>query len=72
MALELVMNLEECFGIDIPLAGSSGGMTIADIADEIIAHVELDRDRDDGVIATLAEQHHGERRASAAAGRVKS
>lgn len=60
MALELVMNLEECFGIHIPLSGSSGGMTIADIADEIIGHVGLGRDRDDAVVATLAEQHHGE------------
>jgi phthiocerol/phenolphthiocerol synthesis type-I polyketide synthase C len=60
MALELVMNLEKCFGIHIPLSGSSGGMTIADIADEIIAHVGLGRDREDAVVATLAEQHHGE------------
>lgn len=60
MALELVMNLEECFGIHIPLSGSSGGMTIADIADEITAHVGLGRDRDDAVVATLAEQHHGD------------
>lgn len=59
MALELVMNLEECFGIHIPLSGSSGGMTISDIADEIIAHVGLGRDREDAVVAKLAEQHHG-------------
>jgi acyl carrier protein len=58
MALELVMNLEECFGIHIPLSGSSGGMTISDIADEIIAHVGLGRDRDDAMVATLAVQHH--------------
>ena len=60
MALELVMNLEDCFGIHIPLTGASGGMTIADIADQIIAHVGLDRDTDDDVIAALAEQHHSE------------
>ncbi len=60
MALELVMNLEQCFGIHIPLTGASGGMTIADIADQIIAHVGLDRDRDDAMVATLAEQHHAE------------
>jgi len=59
MALELVMNLEECFGIQIPLSGSSGGMTISDIADEIIAHVGLGRDREDAVVGKLAEQHHG-------------
>jgi len=58
MALELVMNLEGCFGIHIPLSGSSGGMTISDITDEIIAHLGLGRDRDDAMVATLAEQHH--------------
>lgn len=57
MALELVMNLEECFGIGIPLSGSSGGMTISGIADEIIAHVGLDRE--DAIVGKLAEQHHG-------------
>ena len=57
MALELVMNLEECFGIHVPLSGSSGGMTISDIADEIIAHVGFDRDQDDAMVTTLAEQH---------------
>jgi acyl carrier protein len=58
MALELVMNLEECFGIHIPLSGSSGAMTISDIADEIMAHVGLDRE--EAVVGKLAEQHHGE------------
>ena len=60
MALELVMKLEERFGIRMPLTGASGGMTIADIADQIIAHVGLDHDRDDAVVANLAEQHHAE------------
>ena len=58
MALELVMNLEECFGISIPLSGASGGLTISSIADEIIAHIELDRD--DAVVSKLSEQHHGD------------
>ena len=48
------------FGIHIPLSGSSGAMTISDIADEVIAHVGLERDRDDAMVATLAEQHHGQ------------
>jgi acyl carrier protein len=65
MAVELVMNLEEVFGIQIPLAGSSGGMTINDIADQIIAHVGLDRDREeargDAVVSKLADEHHGEK-----------
>jgi acyl carrier protein len=58
MALELVMNLERCFGINIPLSGSSGSMTISEIADEIIAHVGLDRE--EAVVEKLAGQHHGE------------
>jgi acyl carrier protein len=57
MAVELVMNLEECFGIQIPLGGSSGSKTIAEIADEIIAHIGLDRDREDLKAATVGEQH---------------
>jgi phthiocerol/phenolphthiocerol synthesis type-I polyketide synthase C len=57
MAVELVMNLEECFGIQIPLGGPSGGMTISDIADEVIAHIGLDRDREDVKVATVMEQH---------------
>jgi phthiocerol/phenolphthiocerol synthesis type-I polyketide synthase C len=58
MALELVMNLEKCFGINIPLSGSSGSMTISEITDQIIAHVGLDRD--EAIVEKLAGQHHGE------------
>ena len=58
MALELVMKLEEFFGIQLPMTGASGGMTIADIADQIIAHVGLDHDREDVVVEALAGQHH--------------
>jgi phthiocerol/phenolphthiocerol synthesis type-I polyketide synthase C len=65
MAVELVMNLEQVFGTSIPLAGSSGGMTINDIADQIIAHVGLDRDREDtkqdAAVAKLVDEHHGEK-----------
>lgn len=60
MALELVMKLEERFGLRMPLAGASGGVTINAIADQIIAHVGLDGDRGEAVAATMAEQHHGE------------
>ena len=66
MALELVMSLEERFGIRMPLTGASGGLTVSDIADQIIAHVGLDRERGDGaapgdaVVATMAKEHHGE------------
>jgi acyl carrier protein len=57
MAVELVMNLEECFGIQIPLGGSTGAMTVSDIADEVIAHIGLDRDRDDAKVSTVVAQH---------------
>jgi hypothetical protein len=32
-------------------------MTISDIADEVIAHIGLDRDREDVKVATVMEQH---------------
>jgi phthiocerol/phenolphthiocerol synthesis type-I polyketide synthase C len=57
MALELVMNLEECFGIHVALAGSAGTMTIAALADEIISHVDLDPVVEEVVATTLARQH---------------
>jgi acyl carrier protein len=57
MAVELVMNLEESFGTQIPLGGSTGAMTVSDIADEVIAHIGLDRDRDDAKVSTVVKQH---------------
>lgn len=59
MALELVMNLEESFGIHVPLGGASGGMTVSSIADQIIAHVGLEREGDGGGTAatSMVEQH---------------
>src|SRR4029079_5305237 len=36
MAVELAMNLEGSFHIQIPLQGSAGAMTVSDIADEVI------------------------------------
>ena len=60
MALELVMNLEERFGLKVPLSGSSGGMTITDIANEIMAHVGLDHDDDAAVAEVVAVQHQKE------------
>ncbi len=57
MAVELVMNLEQCFGVQIPLGGSTGSMTVSDIADEVIAHIGLDRDREDTKVSTVVKQH---------------
>jgi acyl carrier protein len=56
MALELVMNLEKSFGMDISLAGSSA-LTVLGIADEIIAHVSVGSSREAAVATTMAEQH---------------
>jgi acyl carrier protein len=56
MALELVMNLEKSFGMDISLAGAAT-LTVLGIADEIIAHVDVGSRREEAVVTTLAEQH---------------
>jgi hypothetical protein len=60
MALELAMSLERRFGTHMPLAGSTGTKSIAEIADEITDFVAGAQDREDSVVATLAEQHHDE------------
>jgi len=57
MALELVLNLEECFGMRIALSGSVGVLTISGVAEEIIAHLNADHPREDVAVTALAEQH---------------
>jgi acyl carrier protein len=57
MGVELVMNLEEAFGMQIPLGNSAGSMTVADIADEVMAHMGLDRTRHEAKVAAVIEQH---------------
>jgi acyl carrier protein len=58
MALELNMNLKDAFGVEIPLSNSAGAMTVASLAEELIAQVNLDASRDeDSVVQTLAERH---------------
>src|SRR6185312_2406063 len=57
MALELVLNLEECFGMRIALSGSVGVLTISGVAEEIIAHLNADHPREEVASAALAEQH---------------
>jgi acyl carrier protein len=66
MALELAMNLEQAFGVHLPMSGSSGAKTVADIADEITAHIGAEHGRDEAVIATLADRHHEHVKASQA------
>ena len=58
MALELAMVLEKSFAIHVPLAGASGAKSVADIADEITDYVCAEHDREDEVVAIIAEHHH--------------
>lgn len=60
MGLELVMSLEESLGIKIPLAGTSGALSVTAIANEIVAHLGLERDNPGAVAAAMAELHHEE------------
>jgi hypothetical protein len=58
MALELNMNLKEAFGIEIPLSNSAGAMTVAGLAEEMIAQVNIDASRDeDAVVYAVADRH---------------
>jgi acyl transferase domain-containing protein/NADPH:quinone reductase-like Zn-dependent oxidoreductase/NADP-dependent 3-hydroxy acid dehydrogenase YdfG/acyl carrier protein len=57
MAIELVMNLEECFGFHFSLAGSAGTLTIPGVVDEILGQIDVGRSAADTALTTLAEQH---------------
>ncbi len=55
MAIEVAMNLEETIGIHMSLTSTIGNLTVGGLANELIA--QLDLDRGDAVVKTLAEQH---------------
>jgi phthiocerol/phenolphthiocerol synthesis type-I polyketide synthase C len=58
MALELAMNLEECFGVHFTLAGSAGTLTVTSLADEIIAQASVDEGGETQPAAVaMAEPH---------------
>ena len=57
MAIELVMNLEDCFGFHFSLAGSAGQLTIPGVVDEILGQLDVGHSADDAALANLAEQH---------------
>jgi len=57
MAIELVINLEECFGFHFSLAGSAGQLTIPGVVDEILGQIDVAHTADDAALTTLAEQH---------------
>jgi len=57
MALELVLSLEEVLGINVALSGSAGALSVASVAEEIIAQAGAGAEDDEVLVATLAEQH---------------
>jgi len=57
MAIELVMNLEECFGFHFSLAGSAGQLTIPGVVDEILGQLDVGHSSDDAALTTMVEQH---------------
>ncbi len=58
MALELAMKLEGAFGINLSLAGAAGNLTVAGLADEIIAKASVDvAPAEDAAIIPLARLH---------------
>jgi acyl transferase domain-containing protein/NADPH:quinone reductase-like Zn-dependent oxidoreductase/acyl carrier protein/NADP-dependent 3-hydroxy acid dehydrogenase YdfG/SAM-dependent methyltransferase len=57
MAIELVMNLEDCFGFHFSLAGSAGTLTIPGVVDEILGQIDVGHSADEAALTTLAEQH---------------
>jgi len=57
MAVEVAMNLEEAIGIHMSLTSTIGNLTVSGVASELIAQLELERD--DAVIKSLAERHVG-------------
>jgi acyl carrier protein/short-subunit dehydrogenase len=58
MALELVMSLEEQLGIRMPLGGASGALSVTAIANEIVAHLGLERVTAGTTAAAMVELHH--------------
>jgi phthiocerol/phenolphthiocerol synthesis type-I polyketide synthase C len=58
MALELALNLEQCFGVHFTLAGSAGNLTVLSLADEIIAQASVDdRGATHPAAVAMAEPH---------------
>jgi phthiocerol/phenolphthiocerol synthesis type-I polyketide synthase C len=58
MALELAMNLEECFGVHFTLAGSAGSLTVTSLADEIIAQASVDEGAETQPAAAMMAEPH--------------
>jgi acyl carrier protein len=59
MALELTMGLETTFGAHISLVGSIGQLTVAQLADEVIAQATHDMSATPDGVTDIAEKHVG-------------
>ena len=57
MTLELVMDLEQALGFNISLVNAVGTLSIPALADEIIAQVDLGKDREETLIEDIAGRH---------------
>lgn len=59
MALELAMNLEATFDIELRRVGGTGDLTIVKLADEIIAQAEGQAGNSQDPTAAILAAHHG-------------
>jgi phthiocerol/phenolphthiocerol synthesis type-I polyketide synthase C len=57
MLLEFAMNFEETFGIHVSLTSSVGALTVASLANEVIAQLDLKAPADDAVARAFADRH---------------
>jgi hypothetical protein len=59
------MNVQDAFDIDSPFGGSVGTLTVAGLAEEVIAHANVDSSREtdkaDAVVSAVAERHSAEK-----------
>ena len=57
MALEFAMNLEDRFGIHVALTSAIGDLTVGNLANEIMAQINLDDGPASAMVRTVADHH---------------
>jgi len=57
MALEFAMNLEDSFGIHVPMTSAIGGLTAAGLVNEIICQLNLDKTHEGTMVEAIVERH---------------
>jgi NAD(P)-dependent dehydrogenase (short-subunit alcohol dehydrogenase family)/acyl carrier protein len=57
MALELAMNLEESFGIQVSFTNSVGSLTVASLVNEVIAQLDLEASEETTMAKTIVAHH---------------